>query len=405
MSRSGKLLIFAPVPLVQTDAGLHLEDQACNGLRLWAENFEQMATMHPVSYGPMPDNYRPISSIGPNLERIRVLPLPTAYRPDQFFRHYRTTRNLIREEIARADYLSFAIGGLFGDWGSVSCIQAHRMKRSYGVWTDRVQSEVVRRTAGSGPWRRRIQARLYHRPMAWLERYVIRRATLGLFQGRDTYETYAPYCRQPQLVYDINVSKAEQISAKALETKITASAHGPLKIVYSGRATAMKGPQDWITVLENLRAAGIDFQATWLGDGPELAQMKDRVATAGMQDRVHFTGFISDRAMVLDHLRKADIFLFCHKTPEAPRCLIEALISGAPLVGYHSANPQDLISEHGGGRLIPPNDTSALSGAVIELARDRGVLAEMIAKAARDGSNYDDESVFRHRSDIIKQFL
>lgn len=405
MPKSGKLLIYAPVSLIQTDTGLYLEDQACNGLRLWAENFEQLTTMHPVSFGAVPENYRPINSIGPNLSKINIVPLPTAYRPDQFIRHYWATRRMICNEISKADYLSFAIGGLFGDWGSVSCLQAHRLKRPYGVWTDWVQSEVVRRTADSGPWRQRVQARLYHRPMAWLERYIIRRASLGMFQGRDTYEAYAPYCSQPQMVYDVNVDKSEQISSDALTSKIAATSNPPIKIVYTGRATTMKGPQDWITVLENLRAAGVDFQATWLGDGPELDAMRDRSASAGLQERLHFTGFISDRASVLEYLRNADIFLFCHKTPEAPRCLIEALISGTPIVGYHSANSEDLISEHGGGCLTPANDTAALSSAIVQLARDPKVLAEMISNAAKDGNKFDDESVFRHRSETIKRFL
>ena len=39
--------------------------------------------------------------------------------------------------------------------------------------------------------------------MAMLERAVIRRATLGLFHGRETYDAYAPHCRAPHVVHDI----------------------------------------------------------------------------------------------------------------------------------------------------------------------------------------------------------
>lgn len=405
MSRSGKLLIFAPVPLVQTDAGLHLEDQACNGLRLWAENFEQMATMHPVSYGPVPGNYRPISSIGPNLERIRVLPLPTAYRPDQFFRHYRATRNLIREEIAKADYLSFAIGGLFGDWGAVACLQAHRMGRPFAVWTDRVESEVVRRTGKSGSWRKRIQARLYHRPMAWLERYVIRRATLGLFHGKETFDTYARYCRQPVVVHNIHIKKSEHISDADLRTKADLALAGSLKIGYAGRAEPMKGPLDWVAVLEGLAAEGVDFEAFWMGEGSLSGQMQARIDAAGLGSRAKLLGFVRDRVEVLRHLREAQVFLFCHKTPESPRCLIEALISGTPIVGYDGVFASDLISGHQGGAMVPLNDVAALTSMLKRLDNDRKTLTEKIRAAREDGRTYDDESVFRHRSDIIKKFL
>lgn len=406
MTRSGKLLIYAPVPLVQTDAGLHLENQACNGLRLWAEHFDEVAVMYPVLHGPLPAAWVPISRVGSNLDRIRVLPLPTAYRPDQFLRCFRGTRNLIRQEIGKADYLSFSIGGLAGDWGSVGAWQACRAGRPFAVWTDRVESEVVRRTASSGDlWRRRMRARLEHRPMWWWEKFIIRRAHLGLFHGKETFDTYAPYCRQPQLVHDIHIKASEHLSPTDLAAKIDAAGEGPLKIVYTGRASAMKGPLDWVSVLEMLAKAQVDFQATWLGDGEEISNMRARVARAGLEAQVSFPGFVDDRAAVFEHLRQAHIFLFCHKTPESPRCLIEALVSGTPVVGYGSAYPEDLISAHGGGHLVPINDTPALAAAVADLARDRARLKNMMTRASLDGQGYTDEAVFRHRCDIIKTYL
>ena len=405
MTDSSKLLIYAPVPLVETEAGLHLEDQACNGLRLWAENFDEVVSMHPVRHGPTPEAWRPVSQIGPNLERIRLVPLPMAYRPDQFVRHLPAARAQIQAEIDRADYLTFAIGGLFGDWGSVASWQAHRKGRPFAVWTDRVESEVVRRTSSSGPWHHRVRARLEHRPMWAWEKFIIHRASLGLFHGKETFDTYAPYCRQPQLVHDIHIAKSEHIASDALQAKQAKVPDGPLKIVYAGRATAMKGPQDWVTVLERLHQAGVAFQATWLGDGPELGKMQAQIAKAGLEDHVHLAGFVNDRQAVLEACRDAHIFLFCHKTPESPRCLIEALVSAAPIVGYDGAFARDLIATHKGGQLVPMNDVVALSEAVAGLARNRSALAETIGRAFKDGTPYDDKGVFKHRSDIIRQYL
>jgi glycosyltransferase involved in cell wall biosynthesis len=406
MTASGKLLIYAPVPLVRTDDGLYLEDQACNGLRLWAENFDELVTMHPVSDGPMPDAWVPISAVGPNLDRIRIVPLPMAYRPDRFLRLLPATRRLIRAEIDAADRVAFSIGGLAGDWGSVGAWEAYRADRPFAIWTDRVESEVVRRTAASGAkWRHRLRARLEHRPMWWWETYIIRRAALGLFHGKETFDTYAPHCREPQLVHDIHIQPSEHIAPDALHAKADAARDGPLEIVYTGRASAMKGPQDWIAVLETLDRNGVPFRATWLGDGPELAAMKAQVAKTGLTEKVHFAGFVRDRDAVFSHLRRAHVFLFCHKTPESPRCLIEALVSGTPIVGYGTAYPEDLIAQYGGGRLVPLDDVPALSEAVTALAHDRPHLGDLMARAAQDGAGFTDEEVFRHRSEIIKQFL
>lgn len=400
------LLLYLPVPLFQdASGGLLLEDQACNGLRLWAENFETITALVPLEQGPAPKSWKPIETVGPNLARINIVQLPTAYRPDKFFKVYKATRDVLVEEIKKADYMSFAIGGLFGDWGSVACYHAHKMGRPYAVWTDRVESEVTRRTASSGTWKQRIKARLAHRPMAWLERYLIKRAKLGLFHGKETFETYAPYCRQPVIIHDIHLSRAEHISSDQLQTKIAQASDGPLKIGYVGRADPMKGPLDWVAVLDRLSASGAAFEAFWMGEGDEMDAMSAEITKRGLQDKVQLLGFVKDRSAVLNKFREAQIFMFCHKTPESPRCLIEALISGTPIVGYDGAFARDLISKHGGGLLAPLDDVDALSEQMISVSKDRSVLSGLIAAAKKDGAPYDDVSVFEHRCEIIKTYL
>lgn len=406
MTASNTLLIYAPVPLFHSPEGYWLEDQACNGLRLWAENFSRVITMHPVEYGKPPPSWIPVRSSAIDFDRVELVGLPTAYRPDQFMRHYTSVRGQIGELIDRADYLSFSIGGLFGDWGSVASFEAHRKQRPFAVWTDRVESEVVRRNAQSARSRKaRLRAALTHRPMAMLERAVIRRSSLGLFHGAETHATYAPYARVSEVVHDIHLRAEDRIPPEQLAAKVASAAEGPLRITYLGRADPMKGPEDWIEVMARLRAAGVNFQATWLGDGERLADMQERVQRLGLEQHVSLPGFLRNREDILEALRKTQVFVFCHKTPESPRNLIESLVCGTPIVGYDSAFPRDLISGHGGGILTPLNDIEALSSALIGLSRDREQLGKLFGRAALDGEPFNDMAVFKHRSDIIKQHL
>jgi glycosyltransferase involved in cell wall biosynthesis len=406
VSGDERLLIYAPVPLHRgADGALMLEDQACNGLRLWAENFDRVIAMLPLDPGPPPPAWVPLDRIGPNAARIEIVPLPQAWRPDRFLRTLGPTRAVIRDAIGRADYLSFAIGGLFGDWGAVACIEARRMGRPHAVWTDRVESEVTRRAARSGPLRRRLRSMLTYRPMAWLERHVIRNATVGLFHGRETFDAYAPYARAAEIVHDIHIGRADHIAPLALSEKKRALRDGPLRLVYVGRAEPMKGPDDWLSVMAKLDAAGVDFTAAWHGAGSALPAMQQDIARRGLAGRVTLPGFTTDRAAVYAHLRAAHLFVFCHKTPESPRVLIEALVSGTPLAGYDAAFARELIATEGGGVLVPQDDTTALAQAIARLAGDRAALADLVARAARDGMPYDDETVFRHRSDLIRRHL
>ncbi|MDX5350278.1 MAG: glycosyltransferase [Paracoccaceae bacterium] len=405
--RPATLLLYISVPLHERDGALFLEDQACNGLRLWAAHFERLIVVVPLAPGPPPPAWVEVAgAVGPAFERIELLILPEAYRPDRFLRALPGQIPRLRDAIGRADYLGFAIGGLFGDWGAVGAILAHRAGLPFYVWTDRVESEVVRRSIRSQTrWRRRLLARLTHRPMAWLEHYLIRRAALGLFHGKETFDAFAPYCRNPQVVHDIHIRKEDHIPSAMLREKVEHAGEGPLRICYLGRADPMKGPQDWLDVLEAVAKADIPFEAVWLGEGSELSAMRSRVASGPLADRVRLPGFQRDRAAIIAVLRNAHLMLFCHKTPESPRCLIEALVSGTPIVGYESAFPRDLIEANGGGHLSPRDDVLALAKGVIDLATDRAGLADLVARAARDGAQFDDETVFRHRSELIRTHL
>ncbi|MCE0506000.1 glycosyltransferase [Roseivivax sp. GX 12232] len=290
-------------------------------------------------------------------------------------------------------------------WGSVASLLAHRRGRPFAVWTDRVESAVLRAEQRAPNRRVALRARLYAGPTALLERMAIRRATLGLFHGQETYETYAPQARRAEMVHDISLTRADHITPEALAAKIARAGEGPLQILYVGRLAPMKGPMDWLATLAALRDAGIAFEARWIGEGPSRAEVEAECARLGLEDHVRFPGFLGDRAAVLEACRAAHVLLFCHLTPESPRNLIEALVSGTPILGYADAYARDLIRPAGGGRLVARGAVRELAGELARLARDRVALADLITRAARDGTPFDADRVFAHRSALIRRYL
>jgi len=135
-----------------------------------------------------------------------------------------------------------------------------------------------------------------------------------------------------------------------------------------------------------------------------LPAMKEAAQERGLADRVSFRGFIGDRKAVLEEMRRSHIFLFCHKVPESPRCLVEALVSGCPIVGFECDYASELVREQGGGEFVPVGDSKALASSIARLVRDRKRLADLITSAAQTGRKFDEESVYRHRADTIKRF-
>lgn len=394
------LLLVIPAQLHASGGRLWLDRQACSGLRHWLDHFDRLILCAPLARRgeePLPEGMDDLAALIP-VERIDVHPLPIAWTPLRCLRVLPSVRRVLAAQIHRATHCQFAIGGSWGDWGALAAILAARLGRPFAIWTDRVESQVMRFQAREhdGP------QRFYRRFNAWLaerlERFVIRRAALGLFHGMDCYRAYARFSLEPQLVHDVHVGPEGRITPAALRTK-SARAGGPLRIVYAGRVHADKGPQDWLETLGQL-AGRIDFTASWFGDGPLLAAMRREVAERGLADRIAFPGNLDDHAALLAAMADADIFLFCHQTPESPRCLVEALLSGAPIVGYGSAYPAELIEAHGGG-VLTSHDPAALAAAVTELACDRDRLAALCRAAAADGFPMIDSALFARRATLI----
>jgi glycosyltransferase involved in cell wall biosynthesis len=389
-----------------------LDEQTCDGLIRWCEHFDRLVIASPFATGDRAkeisktETWRAIADL-PCADRIELVPLPYGYKPIVYFRNYRRVRELLSAKIQACEYLCFAPAIWIGDWASVACSEAIRLKRSYAVWADRVEYEVIRRLLKEGvPLKSRIKETLTLPVTKSYVHHLIRQSEIGLFQGQDCYTAYAPLSRNPHCVYDTHTQKSDQISADSLAIKLDRAISGdPLKLCYVGRAVEMKGAIDWIEIVHQLHQRGIQLSATWLGAGHLLDTMKQLAAELGIAELITFGGFVTDRAQMLKTMRQHDVFMFCHKTPESPRCLVESLVSGLPIVGYDSSYPRGLVAQHGGGIFTPLNDQAALVDQIVELDRDRPKLCQLIQQAAKSGKLYDEETVFQHRSHLIKKYV
>lgn len=403
------MFLVLPAPFRRKGDALLVEAQAKNGIERWADHFSSLVVACPV----LPEHL--IRADGSIVwidteelscrERVELLPLPWAFSWKDFFRTYRRTRAKLREIIGRCRYLQFATWGLAGDWAAVAALEAIRQRRAYAIHTDNVTHELIRRAARGQSVKRRIKAEIEAPIMHVLHRYVMRRCALGLWHGYDCYRVYSAYCANNQLIHDVHTKPEDCIppwecAAKAREAESSET----LRICYAGRATSIKAPLDWVRAVAHARDEGANLQAVWLGDGPMLEDLRRLGSELKLGDCFQAPGFVENRAELLQALRHAHIMMFTHLTPESPRCLIEALVSGTPIVGYDNDYARDLVKE-GGGVLVPVHDWRKLGEVVARLASRRDELADLIRAAGSNGSHFSDEAVFRERSELIKRYL
>jgi colanic acid/amylovoran biosynthesis glycosyltransferase len=407
MSESS-LLLDLGVPFGRTATGLLVEAQALNGLRLWAKHFDRVTVCAPeLSLAKGSDSTIVWADPSKLLAGGRHVfePFPWGYHPRDHFRFRSEVIRRFDSLVSGHRYLCFSTLGAFGAWGNFGVAAARRKKRKFSLWFDWVLHEMA--TDYQQSTKERIRNWIYAAITKRQTYRAISTCDLGLFHGQTVYDAYAPLCRQPALVHDVHVSPNDAISEADLDSKMNQlGPRSSIRIGYVGRAHPMKAPLQWIdAIAKTIKVLGTErMEAIWLGDGPLLEEARAKVCELKLQGCIRFAGFVGDRAKVLDFLRHQDVLLFCHVTPESPRVLIEALISGLPLVGYESSYARELVGQRGGAILSPIGDSDALATNLIRLANSREELRRLTREAAASREIYNDEAVFAHRSELIKKY-
>ncbi len=402
------LLLDVGVPFRVQAGELLLEAQAHHGVQRWLDNFDRLTLCAPVVPEALVEPSVQWVAAKPLMRegRLAVAPLPWGYDVRGHMRHVAAVRRTLRDLIPRHDRLCFANIGWLGAWGRIGAEEAFAKRRRFAVWLDWVLHEMPLR-----PERNPLKQAWRRAERAMLRRLVLRdigRASLGLFNGKTVFDAYAQVSSNPKIVHDIHLTEADIIPERQLESRLSRS-EGALRIVYVGRVHEMKGPRHWLDAMAAVIGAyrgPRKVTATWIGDGPLLEEMRAAVLARNLTGHVSFPGLERDRARLVATLREADVFSFCHLTPESPRCLIEALMSGLPIVGFASAYAQGLLGDNAeGGVFVDTGDSAALGRELVSCLADPARLQRMSQVAYSAGRGYSDVRVFKHRSDLIKEYV
>jgi glycosyltransferase involved in cell wall biosynthesis len=140
------------------------------------------------------------------------------------------------------------------------------------------------------------------------------------------------------------------------------------------RFSAQKAPLDFV------RAAAIVAQSapeTWfvmVGDGPLRAEVEALVAASGLSDRLVLTGLRRD---VPELMATFDVLALTSLWEGLPRVLPQAMATGLPIVATAIDGNAEAVTSGENGLLVPPEDPTALAGAILELLRDPSRAARM----------------------------
>jgi glycosyltransferase involved in cell wall biosynthesis len=124
-----------------------------------------------------------------------------------------------------------------------------------------------------------------------------------------------------------------------------------------------------------------------------FAELQALVLDLNLSNHFHFKGSVTD---LQQHLSSADIFVLPSRSEGFSNAVIEAMAASLPVVATQVGGNGEAVQDGLTGFLVPPEDVSALSEAIVRLVSDPS-LSRVMGEAgkARVASNFTTDAMMK----------
>ena len=204
----------------------------------------------------------------------------------------------------------------------------------------------------------------------FLEKIVVRFADRVLVVAQSQQEKLSRYLvPKSKFVVIHNAVDPErlvQTEAVDLRKKFSLPCNS-IVVVSAGRFSAEKGQLVLLHSVGAVLSAVPHLYFVLFGDGPQLEQIRLLARNHESGNHIICPGFEEN---IIGHIRGADILVNPSLTEGLPNVVLEAMALRIPTIATSVGGVPELITNNHDGRLVSPNNPSALAHAIIDLATD-----------------------------------
>jgi glycosyltransferase involved in cell wall biosynthesis len=315
--------------------------------------------------------------------RIEPVPMARSYSPRAQWRAYRALRALIEREKPDLVHGNMPISGFL----------ARLAGRAAGV------PKVAYTCHGflfnqPGPWWRRgvafvmewvggrltdIHLTVSDEEAADARRLCIHARSVGIGNGRDPARFHPDAAARRRIRGELGVAADRVV------------------VIIVSRLVRHKGHPELLVAMRE-----VDAELWVVGDRLDSDHGEDLepyFAKCGLGERLRRLGYREDVPALL---AAADIFALPSHFEGLPMSVIEAMLTGLPVVATRVRGPREQVEEGRTGLLVPPFDVAALAAALGGLAGDAGLRARLgAAGRARALARYDEARVVARTLDLL----
>ena len=135
------------------------------------------------------------------------------------------------------------------------------------------------------------------------------------------------------------------------------------------------------------------------GNGPQKDNLLNLIKELKLNDNVKLLGYATN---LQDYQHIADVAVSCSIREGLGLNVIEAMLSGTPVVASNNRGHRELIPDETVGFLVPVNDTEKMSRAVNYIFENKESIGPMIEKAKKTALMFDYSTVERELEKIYQ---
>ncbi|MDD4052129.1 MAG: glycosyltransferase family 4 protein [candidate division Zixibacteria bacterium] len=142
------------------------------------------------------------------------------------------------------------------------------------------------------------------------------------------------------------------------------------------RFTRQKRLDDVIMAAAKLARTGVSFRVIMVGEGPLEVELKELVERQDLADRFEFVPLVAQQRLG-ELYSQSDIVVLSSEGEGFGLVLVEAGLTGRPVIGARSGGIVDIVEDGVNGLLYDPGDIDALAGCMEKLFSDRHLRSAM----------------------------
>jgi glycosyltransferase involved in cell wall biosynthesis len=171
-------------------------------------------------------------------------------------------------------------------------------------------------------------------------------------------------------------------------------------MVTVGRLVARKATTQLILAMNAAQRS--DTHLLIVGDGPDTEAVRRLAADAGLSERVHLLGQVSEERKY-QALGVADLFVSATQHEGFGLVFLEAMAYGLPIVCYDHGGQTDFLTDGETGHLVSLNDLDRFTRAIVELHDQPLLRAAMGERNKQRVENYFIENCARQYESVFEQ--